>query len=109
MKEAIDMAVLKLRTLCEKEGKFEAKRYFHVKFLYTQVQNQTSSSNRFCTGLTFGILARCAFGIQIDSLCNSDDIVTDHASMIYTDAKQSPSFLLPGNSKPTLHQNQPTC
>lgn len=75
MKEAIDMAVLKLRTLCEKEGKFEAKR--------------------FCTGLTFGILARCAFGIQIDSLCNSDDIVTDHASMIYTDAKQSPSFLLP--------------
>lgn len=75
MKQSIDNSVLKLRTLAESPDKFDVKK--------------------FCTGMTFGILARCAFGLKIDSLCDPGDIFTEHASETYTDNEQSPSFLLP--------------
>ena len=67
-----------------------------VLFAFELSKTQTNSY-RFCTGLTFGILARCAFGIKIDTLCDLDDVATHLSTLIYTDAKQTPSFLLPGN------------
>jgi len=77
IQQHIDTAAVRLQKAVQQDGKIDAKRFFSI--------------------MTLGVIARCAFGLEIDNLGEKGDPFIENALSLFgdSDIPQTASILLP--------------